>query len=381
MEAHLTLLNDTPQTFNSALKSPASNMWREAIQKELRSMEELKVQETKDTHGDILEHKARLCAQGFTQTQGVDYDKTYAPSGRFNSLRTLIAFAASLGLEFHQVDIRSAFLNAPLTEQAPLAWYERLKHWLKKIGFKACILYPCVFYQPGQTPTWLYVHVDDIAIFSKNANIFKREVAAGFKIKDVGQANLILGIKVCHSDTHVLLDQQHFTESLLHLYGMESCRPVLTPLPPNEHLQLPAPGEINEFKRLHINYQSAIGSINYLSTATRPDLAFAVSSLSQFLQQPGIDHWKAFFHVPQYLQGTQDLGLVYCKGDGGQITAYSDADWGNCKDMGSQWALLSKALSSMRGQRLEVRGDVEKEDLAPNEAPPPTLLGAEPELP
>ncbi|MBW0499533.1 hypothetical protein O181_039248 [Austropuccinia psidii MF-1] len=549
MEAHLTLLDDTPRTFNGALKSPAKDVWREAIQKELRSMKELKVWEPveldpaykivgttwvfklkRDKQGNILEHKAHLCAQGFTQTPGVDYDKTYAPTDRLNSLRTLIAFAASSGLEFHQVDIPSAFLNAPLSEvvflsipqglpydrpkyclrlnkaiyglkQAPLAWYERLKHWLEKIGFKACVIDPCVFYQPAQTPTWLYVHVDDIAIFRKNADTFKREVAEEFKIKDVGQADLMIGIKVCHLEAHVSLDQQHFTESLLHLYGMTSGKPVLTPLPPNEHLQSPTPKEIAEFKSLHINYRSAIGSINYLSTATRPDLAFAVSSLSQFLKQPGIKHWKAFLHVLRYLQGTQDLGLVYHKGGGVQIAEYCDADWGNCKDTRRsisgflatfngclvlwktrkqpsvslslaeaeykslcdltsellwrrQWCvecsiskvgypipihednqgcistacgdssinnkrmkhvdiqlhfvkeavsnskiclrytptsliladfltksvsgtILSRALSSLRVQRLEVRGDVEKEDLAPNEDPPPTLLDTE----
>ncbi|MBW0526324.1 hypothetical protein O181_066039 [Austropuccinia psidii MF-1] len=276
----------------------------------------------RDKHSGILEHKACLCAQGFTQTPGVDYDKTYALT----------------------MDIRSAFLNAPLTEtvflsvpqgllydqrryclcldkatyglkKAPLAWYEQLKHWLEKIGFKACIIYPCVFYRPAQTPTWLYVHVDDIAIFNKNASTFKEEVAAEFKMKDIGQADLMLRIK-----------------SLLHLYGMAICKPVLTPLPPNKYLQSPTPKEVAEFKSLHVNYWSDIGSINYLSIATRPDLAFDVSLLSQFLEQPGIRHWKAFLHVLQYLQGTQDLGLVYHKGGGVQIAAYSDTDWGNCKD-------------------------------------------------
>ncbi|MBW0482436.1 hypothetical protein O181_022151 [Austropuccinia psidii MF-1] len=100
VEAHLTLLSETPRFFNGALKSPARNMWREAIQKELRSMEELKVWDPvelnpayklvgttwvfklkKDRYDRILEHKACLCAQGFTQTPGIDYSKAYGTTG------------------------------------------------------------------------------------------------------------------------------------------------------------------------------------------------------------------------------------------------------------------------------------------------------------
>ncbi|MBW0534220.1 hypothetical protein O181_073935, partial [Austropuccinia psidii MF-1] len=61
-------------------------------------------------------------------------------------------------------------------------------------------------------------------------------------------------------------------------------------------------------------HSSAIGSINYLSTATRPNLSYTVSSLSQFLENPGINHWNNFFHVLKYLNGSQDIGLVYSQG-------------------------------------------------------------------
>ncbi|MBW0473111.1 hypothetical protein O181_012826 [Austropuccinia psidii MF-1] len=112
---------------------------------------------------------------------------------------------------------------------------------------------------------------------------------------------------------------------------MASCKPVLTLLPSNEHLQSPSPKEVSELKSLHVNYQSAIGSINYLSTATRAYLAFSVRSRSQFLKKPGIKNWKAFLNVLQYLQGTQDMGLVFGKAGRFQIAAYSEADWRNCK--------------------------------------------------
>ncbi|MBW0535199.1 hypothetical protein O181_074914, partial [Austropuccinia psidii MF-1] len=184
----------------------------------------------------------------------------------------------------------------------------------------------------GSVPLWLYVHVDDIAIFGKDVGSFKKEISEEFDIKDVGSADLMLGVKINHSKDFISLDQQHFTESLLELYGMSMCKTVSTPLPPHSHLGPPNNEEVTKFKQLNVNYRSAIGSINYLSTATRPDLSHAVSTLSQFLENPGIQHWNAFLHVLKYLNGTQEMGLVYTRNCSRGIRAYSDADWGNCPE-------------------------------------------------
>ncbi|MBW0483591.1 hypothetical protein O181_023306 [Austropuccinia psidii MF-1] len=360
-----------------AIKSSNSKKWIESISKELDLMNRLEVWDIvdldpkfrlvgttwvfkvkKDHLGNITEHKALLCAQGFTQSAGIDFGQTYSPTGRLNSLHALIAFASSKGLKFHQVDIKNAFLNAPLAEtvylaipqglnidqrkhclrlkkaiyglkQALLAWYERLRTWLQSVGFSSCVLDACVFYRKGDNPIWLYVHVDDIAIFGKEVSGFKTELANEFEIKDLGEANLLLGIKITHSDDFVSLDQQHFTE-LLVLYGMSDCKAVSTPLIPGVHLEAASKEEAEEFQALNISYQSAIGCINYLSTATRPDLSHSVSALSQFLESPGIWHWKAFLHVLKYLKGTQDMGLTYPKNINMGIVAYTNADWGNC---------------------------------------------------
>ncbi|MBW0465071.1 hypothetical protein O181_004786 [Austropuccinia psidii MF-1] len=272
---------------------------------------------------EVVEHKACLCAQGFTQVQGVDFEKTYSPTGRLNSLRTLIAFAATTGLQFHQVNVKSAFLNAPLSEtvflsipqglchdqrkmclrlnkaiyglkQAPLDWYQCLRDWLVKKGFTSCALDPCVFYGKGKCPIWLYIHVDNIAIFGKFVDDFKSKIAEEFEIKDIGIADLMLGVKISQNEAHLSLNQKHFTDSLLHLYGMDNCKLVSTPLGPNQHLLAATDKEEADFRTLGINYHSAIRSLNYLSTETRPNLSFAS-------HQPG-------------------------------IRAYSDADWGNCRE-------------------------------------------------
>ncbi|MBW0461591.1 hypothetical protein O181_001306 [Austropuccinia psidii MF-1] len=141
----------------------------------------------------------------------------------------------------------------------------------------------------------------------------------------------MLGIKIHQNLNEISLNQQHFTESLLKLYGMAQCESVATPLLPHEHLLLSSDKEREDFKKLKINYRSAMGSINYLSVATRPDISFAVSALSQYLDKPGINHWNAFLHVLRYLRGSQELGVIYKTNCKTVIEAYSNADWGNCR--------------------------------------------------
>ncbi|MBW0492551.1 hypothetical protein O181_032266 [Austropuccinia psidii MF-1] len=138
--ALLSAADETPQTFKAAISCNAKEVWVDAINRELLSIEKLKVWDlinldpsyklvgltwvfkTKKNHlNQVIEHKAQLCAQGLTQTAGVDLDKTYSPTGRLNSLWTLIAFAASNDLSFHQIDVGSAFINSPLSKMVYLS--------------------------------------------------------------------------------------------------------------------------------------------------------------------------------------------------------------------------------------------------------------------
>ena len=66
-------------------------------------------------------------------------------------------------------------------------------------------------------------------------------------------------------------------------------------------------------------------------TLTRPDISYAVQHLSQFLQTPRVPHYEAALHVLNYLKGTLHRGLFYPKENNMQVTAYCDADWGNCQ--------------------------------------------------
>jgi hypothetical protein len=280
-----------PAHYHRAINCAEAKFWEGAIKKELAVMASLKVWEVvplkpgmmtvgttwvfkkKTGDGDVV-FKARLCAQGFSQTHGIDFSKTFAPTGRLNSLRALISHAAANGLDFQQLDVKTEFLNADLEEevylsvpqgvslnkkevclklkkaiyglkQAPLAWYNHLSKWLVSVGFSISVADPCVFFRLGDDPVWLFIHVDVIAVFGKNISTFKTEIKEEFDMKDMGQADLLLGIKVLHEPTAIVLSQLHYVNSLLNLYGMTACKTVSTPLIPNSQLDTASQEDID----------------------------------------------------------------------------------------------------------------------------------------
>ena len=74
-------------------------------------------------------------------------------------------------------------------------------------------------------------------------------------------------------------------------------------------------------------YRSAVGSLLYVSTGTRPDIAFAVSMVAKFSSKPTKQHWQGVKRILRYLKGTADLGLLYRRSDAEELTGYSDSDW------------------------------------------------------
>ncbi|MBW0556369.1 hypothetical protein O181_096084 [Austropuccinia psidii MF-1] len=104
------------------------------------------------------------------------------------------------------------------------------------VKFKPCILDPCVFHMTLDPPIWLYLHVDNICIFGKNVMLFKKEIVTRFEIKDLGEADLMLGVRIKHGNDTITREQQHFTKSLLSQYGMNDCKPASTPLITNDRL-------------------------------------------------------------------------------------------------------------------------------------------------
>ena len=118
---------------------------------------------------------------------------------------------------------------------------------------------------------------------------------------------------------------------------MTDCNPVGTPMAPGLKLdKTMGPKTAEDVSYMQsVPYLSAIGSLQYLATMTRPDIAYAVSFLGRFNNNPGPQHWAAVKHLFRYLQGTKDYRLHY-SGSTASLTfsTYSDAAHGDCIDSG-----------------------------------------------
>ena len=313
-----------------------------------------------DADGHVERYKARLVAQGFSQKFGTDYDETFSSVARLESVRALIALSVQQSLKLHQVDVTTAFLNGELEEevymkqpegfvvlgkehlvcklkksiyglkQSPRCWNTALHNQLKKMGFVQTATDPCVYTYSGGEVVYLGVYVDDIIVAAqsdKKLAEVKKELASRFDIKDLGKLHHFLGMKIVQDEAtgSVWIGQPAYTESILKKFGMENAKISPTPVDPNNKLVKAT--EADEPFDQHI-YQSAIGSLLYLSVATRPDISYAVSNVAKFSANPTTHHWNAVKRIMRYLKGTSDLGLVFKPQKNCDCVGYSDADWG-----------------------------------------------------
>lgn len=123
-------------------------------------------------------------------------------------------------------------------------------------------------------------------------------------MKDLGDLHYFLGLQVHRDASRIYLNQKRYVLELLRKYDMLSAKSISTPMAFGRQLYA-GQGELLENPIL---YRSIIGGLQYLVN-TRPDIAFSVNNLSQFLSCPTTDHWKAAKRVLRYLKGTIDLCL------------------------------------------------------------------------
>ncbi|CAM8892812.1 unnamed protein product [Rhodiola kirilowii] len=140
-------------------------------------------------------------------------------------------------------------------------------------------------------------------------------------MKDMGEAEVILGIRIKKVEGGLALTQSHYIENVLKKFNYMDCHPLTTPYNSSTHLYP------NKGKPLsQLEYAKVIGSLMYAMTCTRPDIAFAVGKLSRYTSNPSMQHWQAIHRVLRYLKGTINLGLVYSDFPS-VIEGYSDASW------------------------------------------------------
>jgi hypothetical protein len=158
---------------------------------------------------------------------------------------------------------------------------------------------------------------------------YKAKLNACYALTDLGPAHWLLGIKITRDRAArtLSLSQASYIDAIVSRFALADAKPYGTPMVPNAvYSKKDSPSSPDEVVRMkNAPYREAIGSLMYAAVATRPDIAFAVSYLSQFLDNPGDAHWEAAKRVLRYLSGTKTYQLTY-GGERHDLEGYTDAD-------------------------------------------------------
>jgi hypothetical protein len=224
-------------------------------------------------------------------------------------------------------------------KQSGREWNREFDRKLTSIGFSKLDVDHCVYKRIQDSRTvFLTVWVDDLLIFADTVDDLeevKKELAGLFDVKDMGEPKKIIGIQIerDRENESISLSQTQYINGILTRFGFHNISPVTTPLDPNVILhKRPADTDIDATVRS--GYQSAIGSLMYAAIGTRPDIAYAVQTLSQFSSNPGPEHWTAVKRVFRYLAGTRNLKLTFRANEEHEvlIAGYTDADYASNPD-------------------------------------------------
>lgn len=177
-------------------------------------------------------------------------------------------------------------------KQAPRAWYIELKVFLLSCGFVNSKADTSLFiYSHGKSLVYLLVYVDDLILTGNNRTMmdnFASASSAKFSIKDVGMLNYFLGVEVLSTQTGIFFSQKKYKTDILNRAVMLGAKEVSTSLPTNQVLTLLDGTGLTDATLYH----QTVGSLQYLSLS-RPDIAFVVHKLSQFMHKPIESHWSA----------------------------------------------------------------------------------------
>lgn len=215
--------------------------------------------------------------------------------------------------------------------QAPRAWYQELRSYLLTLGFVNSVADTSLFIKTnGTSLLYVLVYVDDMLITGSNTVLINNlisQIQTRFSIKDLGESRYFLGIEFTRNSTGLHLSQQKYIKDLLEKTKMSASKPVSTPMSPTPKLTLGSGTRLSDPRE----YRTTIGSLQYLAF-TRPDIAFAVNRLSQFMHQPTDLHWSAAKRILRYLAGTQTHGILIRRGTPLSLHGFSDADWAGDTD-------------------------------------------------
>jgi len=385
---HAILGSDDPQTVGEAKTFNDWPEWEKAIKTELDQLEHCGTWKLVDcpngavpipnkwvfvkkynNQGELLKYKARLVVKGCAQRPGFDYNDTFSPVVRLETIRAILSMVPSKKLKIQQMDVKGAYLNGILKEnvymrqpegfsdgttrvcllqktlyglkQSGREWNKELDRRLKEKEFTNLWSDPCAYIQrDGIDFKIIAVWVDDLLLFTSSTPIMrylKDELNATFDLTDLGEPSRIVGIEITIHDDSITISQPLYIDSILRKHGMENVNPVATPLDPNMKL---APNPESREPNRSNDYASLLGSLQYLAIATRPDIAYAVNRLAAYTANPSLQHYTAAKRLLRYVKGTKNYGITYQKdatrhvgpSDSNIFYGFSDAAFANADD-------------------------------------------------
>jgi len=374
-------LNDLePKSFDEAMKRPDAKEWKKATDAEMKQHEHNGTFELvelppgcktldgkwvfkikRGAENEIIKYKARFVARGFMQQFGIDYDQTYAGVIRAASIRAVFALAALYDHDIIQLDFVTAYLNSHINEeiymkqptgyvqkgkehlvckiqkglyglkQSAREWAKRLTDFLVKIGFQPLAADSCVFVKGDiRNGLTITVYVDDVKLIGGDKQAMKQtldQLRTEFRTT-TGDISYYLGmsIKRDRAKRTITLNQRAYLEKILDRYGYSrKGRTVKTPMITGQRLEA-FDGIATESSKKE--FAAQLGSVMYAMCITRPDIAFAVSSLAQHTNNPGPEHWTALKRIFFYLRGTLDYSITFgVTGENIDLNGYTDASF------------------------------------------------------
>ena len=365
-------LSEAPTRYREAHLSAEGPEWTIAEQIEFENMEQFDVWDvvTLPSDANIIKSRwvyvnkfdavankwikiARMCALGYMQIKGIDYDATFAQVVRYSSLRLILSLINQYDCELEMMDAVAAFLNGDLDydiymklpegyrlkkkdenvanvglklkkalyglKQAPRQWMLKIAKFLRQIGLTPLVTDPCIWtrgsFQDG-TMVGIVLFVDDFLVFGASTiavRMVQDALSNEYRMKNLGPVGIsdvptkFIGFEITRDRVNrkLHLSQFSYTKKILEKLDLFH---TTTPIDPKiDYLANAGTCSGSELE----DYQSKVGSLQHLVQGTRPDLAYAVSVFSQLLSNPSPVHHQAVLRIYSYLQATAELGLTY----------------------------------------------------------------------
>lgn len=366
--------HDEPKSLSEAMESDEWKHWKAAMDEEMAALQKnrtwvlvsnsskmrtikskwiFKIKSRAD--GSIDRYKARLVAKGYSQIPEIDYKSTFAPVASSNTIRMALALATFNDMELVQFDIKTAFLYGHLEEelfmaypdgypnpenkicklikslyglkQAPRQWNVKFNEMLIKFSLERSNIDKCLYFNKNRSMI-LIIYVDDGLIISKNKLLLDELVnflKLHFEIKTM-ECETYLGFSISRNrkTREMFVHQTGYASKVLSKYGMNDCKPASTP----EEVGLSIASDAT-LLTADYPFKDLVGSLLYLVTCTRPDLAHAVGMASR-TGTPTSHHWQRLKRVLRYLKGTSSYGLHFKGGKSRiELVGFADADYAN----------------------------------------------------